>query len=75
VRESHTWCGLCVAMVTAEAGRGRVVSEIKENNFSLGGADPVSICNSCLVLTILLQRLCHEYNCDVTLFASALYTY
>jgi hypothetical protein len=36
-----------------------VRQHVRTQNFSLGGADPVSIYNLCLVLKILLQKLCH----------------
>jgi hypothetical protein len=41
--------------------------------FFLGGTDPETIYNLCLILKIMLQKSCCKYN--ITPFAAHLYTY
>ena len=36
-----------------------------------GGAEPEAIYKSCLILKIMLQKPCHKYNCNITLFVTA----
>ena len=35
-----------------------------------GRADPEAVCNSYLILKIILQKSCHKYKCNITLFVN-----